>query len=151
MKNFLNIIILVPLLIYFVLLLINKNLLSIEENINLFWIFNTKIQIIIYISIFFSAYILILWSLFKFSSFFADHKSKKLNKEILELKAKLSDQTPETIEKIQKIIEEKLEEFKKEAEKKLELSKKETQKVLWNLEYEINNLKEKIEKLNKIS
>jgi hypothetical protein len=97
MRNFLNIIILVPLLIYIVLLLINKNSLSLTTEVNFFWIYKTQIQIVLYISLFFVSYLLILWSLFKFSNFFADHKTKKQNEEINELKAKLADQTPELI------------------------------------------------------
>jgi vacuolar-type H+-ATPase subunit H len=61
----------------------------------------------------------------------------------------LTDQTPELIKWIQEILDNKLEEFKEEANKKLELTKKETEKVLWNLEYEIKTLKEKIDKLSK--
>ena len=148
MKNILNILILIPLLIYILLLLINKDLLLTTQEVNVFWIYKTDIQLILYITIFFVLYFIVLWSLFKFSNFFADHKNKKQEEEILTLKAKLADQTPELIEWIQKILDEKLKEFKDEANKKLELTKKETQKVLWNLEYEIKTLKEKIEKLS---
>jgi len=149
MKNFLNILILIPLLIYILLLLVNKDILSLDASVNFFWIYKTEIQVVLYISLFFISYILILWWLFKFSNFFADHKNKKQNEEILKLKAKLSEQTPELINGIKNILDEKLEEFKQEANKKLELTKKETEKVLGNLEYEIKTLKEKIEKLSK--
>ena len=149
MKNLLNILILIPLLIYIILLLINKDILSLNTQINFFWLYKTEIQIILYITLFFTAYLIIIWSLFKFSNFFADHKTKKQNEEINELKAKLADQTPELIKWIQNILDTKLEEFKQEANKKLELTKKETEKVLWNLEYEIKILKEKIDTLSK--
>ncbi len=149
MKNFLNILILIPLLIYILLLLVNKDILTLDTQINVFWIYKWKIQIILYITFFFISYLLILWSLFKFSNFFADHKNKKQNEQINELKAKLADQTPELISKIQNILDQNLKQFKEEADKKLELTKKETQKVLWNLEYEISILKEKIDKLSK--
>ncbi len=149
MKNFLNILILIPLLIYILLLLINKDILSLETSVNFFWVYKTQIQIILYISLFFITYLLILWGLFKFSNFFSDYKTKKQNEEILKLKAKLADQTPELIAGIEKILDEKLAEFKQEANIKLELTKKETDKVLWNLEYEIKTLKDKIDKLLK--
>ena len=149
MKNFLNVLILIPLLIYILLLLINKDILSLEAPINFFWIYKNEIQIVLYISLFFIAYLLILWGLFKFSNFFSSYKTKKCEEEINKLKAKLADQTPELVDGIQKILDEKLAEFKQEANKKLELAKKETEKVLGNLEYEIKTLKEKIEKLSK--
>jgi hypothetical protein len=97
MKNILNIAILIPLLIYILLLLINKDSLLLETEVNFFWIYKNQIQIVTYISLFFVSYLLILWSLFKFSNFFADHKTKKQNEQINELKAKLADQTPELI------------------------------------------------------
>jgi len=149
MKNILNVSILIPLLIYILLLLINKDILSLNTEINFFWIYKAEIQIILYITLFFVAYLIILWSLFKFSNFFADHKTKKQNEQINELKAKLADQTPELINWIQNILDSKLEEFKQEANKKIELAKKETEKVLGNLEYEIKTLKDKIDKLSK--
>ncbi len=149
MKNILNILILIPLLIYILLLLINKDLLLTTQEVNIFWLYKANIQFVLYISIFFILYLLLLWWLFKFSNLFADYKNKKLNDEILKLKSQLTDQTPELIEWIQKILDEKLEEFKNNANKQLELTKKENQKVLWNLEYEIKTLKEKIEKLSK--
>jgi len=149
MKNFLNVLILIPLLIYIVLLLINKDILWLNTEVNFFWVYKTEIQVVLYLTLFFVSYIIILWSLFKFSSFFADHKTKKQNDQINELKAKLADQTPELINGIQKILDEKLAEFREEANKKLELTKKETEKVLWNLEYEIKTLKDKIDKLSK--
>jgi len=150
MKNLLNILILIPLLIYILLLLINKNLLLTTQEINIFWLYKTNIQFILYINIFFILYLILIWWLFKFSNLFANHKTKKLNDEILKLKSKLTDQTPELIEWIQEILNKKLEEFKTNANKQIELTKKETEKVLWNLEYEIKTLKDKIEKLSKI-
>lgn len=149
MKNLLNIIFLSPILVYLILLLLNSNLLSKKETVNIFWIFQPELPIITIISVFFIAYIFLLYFSEKFSSFFAWNKNKKLQDEILNLKAKLADEREKLIEDLRKEFLNNLESFKEISNKNLELSKKETSKVLWNLEFEIQTLKEKIEKLDK--
>ena len=146
MKNFLNVLFLSPILIYVVLLLLNSNLLSKKETINVFWLFELELPIIAIISVFFIAYIFLLYFSEKFSLFFAWNKNKKLSQEVLELKAKLSDGTPKLIEEIKKEFATNIESFKEISNKNLELHKKETSKVLWNLEFEIKGLKEKLDK-----
>jgi len=143
MKNIINIILLSPVLFYVVLLLINSDLLAKKENVNIFWIWDVNIPVIAIISIFFVAYIFLMYFSWKFSSFFSDHKLKKLQEENLKLKAEIADLIPEITKNIDEKIEKLVEDFKTMTDKSLELHKKETNKVLGNLEYEIQNLKEK--------
>lgn len=146
MKNIKNIIILSPILIYLILLLINNDILTSTQKVNIFWIFKPELPIIVLISIFFIIYIIILYFSEKFSMFFAWNKAKNLEQEILKLKASLQEQTPELVSEMKKEFKTIVEEIKTENKKSLDLSKKETDKILWNIEIEINNLKEKIEK-----
>ena len=144
MKNIINIILLSPVLIYVILLLINSDLLAKKENVNIFWIWDLQMPVIAIISVFFVAYIFLMYFSWKFSSFFTDHKLKKLEEENLKLKAKLSDLIPEITKTIDEKTKKMIEEIKTLTDKSLELHKKETNKVLGNLEFEIKDLKEKI-------
>ena len=146
MKNIINIIFLFPILIYVVLLLINSNLLLQKEAVNLFWITEIEVPLISLITLFFIIYMFILYFSGKFSLFFTNSKIKSLENDKLELKSRLFDQIPDlerTIDEKYTII---LDEFKNISNKNLELHKKETSKVLGNLEFEIKNIKEKINK-----
>ena len=144
MKNIINIILLSPVLIYVVLLLINSDLLSKKENVNIFWIWDLEIPVIALISVFFVAYIFLMYFSGKFSTFFIWHRNKTLEEENLKLKAKLADLIPEINKNLDEKIKKLVEEYKIMTDKSLELHKKETSKVLWNLEFEIKDLKEKI-------
>jgi len=102
MKSVLNIVLLSPVLIYVVLLLINSELLSEKDTVNLFWITELELPLITLISLFFVSYIIIMYSLFKFSNFFVAHKNKNLNNEVNELKAQMLDREPKLLEAIEK-------------------------------------------------
>lgn len=143
MRNIINIILLSPVLIYVILLLINSQLLAKKEIVNIFWIWDLEIPIIAIISVFFVVYIFLMYFSGKFSSFFISSKNKGLEEEKMKLKAKLSDQIPEIEKKMDEKFSKILEEFKEIWNKNLELHKKETSKVLWNLEFEIKELKKK--------
>ena len=146
MRNILNILFLFPILVYVLLLLINSDLLSRSEAINLFWIADIELPFISISTIFFIAYIFIIYFSWKFSSFFTNTKFKKIEEEKLILEAKLANKIPE----IEKIMEEKfdkvLKEFKEISSKNLELHKNQTKQVLENLEFEIKNIKDKLTK-----
>jgi len=122
MKSALNLVLLLPLLLYVILLLINREALATNFDINIFWLFSLNTSVIVIISFFFIGYLALLWLVFKFSNVFSKHKNKKLKKEISDLKAKLADGQAELIEKITA-------ELKAENDKKLELYKKENSKL----------------------
>jgi len=144
MKNIINIILLSPVLIYVILLLINSDLLSKKETVNIFWIWDLEMPVIALISVFFVAYIFLMYFSWKFSTFFIWHKNKSLEEENLKLKAKLSELIPDINKNLDEKIKFLVEGFKDLTDKSLDLHKKETSKVLWNLEFEIKELKEKI-------
>jgi len=146
MKNIINIIFLFPILLYVILLLINSNLLTWKETINIFWIIEAELPIVSIISLFFISYIFILYFGGKFSSFFTNSKIKSIENDKLKLKSELADKIPE----IEKTIDDKywkiLDEFKNISNKNLELHKNQTKQVLENLEFEIKNIKDKLNK-----
>jgi hypothetical protein len=146
MKNILNLLFLLPILIYVLLLLINNNLLSKGELINLFWITDLELPFISISTIFFIAYIFIIYFSGKFSSFFTNTKFKKIEEEKLILEAKLANKIPEIEKTMQEKFDNVLNEFKDISNKNLELHKNQTKQVLENLEFEIKNIKDKLKK-----
>ncbi len=76
-------------------------------------------------------------------------KTKKLEKEVFDLKSKLLNKQWDLIKNIESHFEDILWKFKTEADKKLELYKKENEKVVSNIEYEMKPLKEKTDKMIK--
>ena len=146
MKNILNLILLLPLLLYVIILLINNELLSTKAEINLFFA-NFEINIVTFISIFFVLYILVIYWIFKFSSFFVSHKKDNLQNELNKLKADMQDREPKLLEKIEKKFSEILEKSQKENKQNIEILKKENEKVITNLTYDLKIIKEKVENL----
>ena len=149
MKKIANIILLFPILLYVLLILINKELLDIKENVSVFWIWEIELPIISVITVFFVLYIIIIWLLLNFGEVFVSIKKKRLEREIKDLKVKLQDWQEELLWNIKKDFIEVLEQFKEENKKSTEILKKENEKVVTNLSYEIKNLKQKIEEKNK--
>lgn len=147
MKSVLNIVLLSPVLIYVVLLLINSELLSEKDTVNLFWITELELPLITLISLFFVSYIIIMYSLFKFSNFFVAHKNKNLNNEVNELKAQMLDREPKLLEAIEKKFWEILEKAQADNKQNIDILKKENEKVVTNLTYDLKMIKEKIEKI----
>ena len=146
MKNILNLLFLLPILIYVLLLLINSNLLSRSEVVNLFWIADVELPFISVSTIFFIAYIFLMYFSWKFSSFFTNTKMKKIEEEKLLLEAKLASKIPEIEKTMEEKFEKVLNEFKDISNKNLELHKNQTKQVLENLEFEIKNIKDKLTK-----
>ena len=147
MKNILNLLLLLPLLLYVIILLANSELLSTKADINLFFI-SFEINIVTFISIFFVLYILVIYLIFKFSNFFVSHKNKNLSEEVNKLKAEMQDREPKLLEKIENKFGEILEKSAKENKQNIDILKKENEKVITNLTYDLKIIKEKVEKLN---
>jgi len=144
MKNIANILFLLPILLYVILIIINKDLLNIKETINFFWIADIPMYIIGVISIFFVLFLLIIWLGLKFSDILGDFKNKKHEKIINKLKAELQDKEPEVITNIESRFDKIVEEFKDENRKNIKILKKENDKILSNLEYDIKSIKERL-------
>lgn len=76
-------------------------------------------------------------------------KTKRLEKEVFDLKSKLLNKQGDLIKNIEDKFDKKLGEFKAEADKKLELTKKETEKVVSNVQYDFKSIGDKIDKIAK--
>jgi hypothetical protein len=63
-------------------------------------------------------------------------KSKKLEKEVYELKSQLLNKQGDLIKNIENKFDSKINDLKTEADKKLELYKKENEKVVTNIQYD---------------
>ncbi len=147
MRAFLNILLLSPILIYWVLLSINSNLLTQKETINLFWITQIEIPIIAIITIFFISHVVIVFSLSKFSNFFIAHRNKKLSKTVNELKARMLDREPELLDAIEQKFEDILKKSQDENKQNIDIIRKENEKVVTNLNYDLKMIKEKLENI----
>lgn len=77
-------------------------------------------------------------------------KSKKLEKEVYDLKSQLLSKQWELIQNIENKFDTKITELKTEADKKLELYKKENEKVVTNMQYDFKTIWDKIDKLAKM-
>lgn len=138
-----------PAFAYLALLVLNLDIFKASTEINFFFITTFQIPVVIFISIFFILYILLIWVWFNFSSIFSSLKTKRLEKEVFDLKSKLLNKQGELIKNIENHFEDVLGKFKTESDKKLELYKKENDKIVSNIEYEMKSLKEKIDKAAK--
>jgi hypothetical protein len=91
----------IPALIYLALLVINLGIFKTATEINFFWLTSFNIPVVIFVSIFFILYILLLWIGFNFSNLFTDMKTKKLEKEVFDLKSKLLNKQGDLIKNIE--------------------------------------------------
>lgn len=137
----------IPAFIYLALLVINFDIFKASTEINFFWISSFELPVVIFISIFFILYIVLLWAGFNFSTMFSSMKTKKVEKENFDLKTKLLNKQGDLIGNIEKHFDDVLAKYKTESDKKLELYKKETDKVVSNFEHQIKSLGDKISKL----
>lgn len=138
---------LIPALAYLVLILLNLQIFSESTEINFFWIYSFNIPVVIFISIFFILYIILIWFGFNVSNYFTGYKNKKLEKDVIDLKWKLLNKQWDLIKNIESHFEEILSKFKSEADKKLELYKKENEKVVSNMKYDFEAIKTQISKI----
>ena len=139
----------IPALVYLSLLLFNISIFKASSMVSFFGFFSFELPVVISVSVFFTLYILLLWLGFNASNIFSNMKTKKLEKEVYNLKSKLLDKQGELIQNIEDKFEKKLWEFKTEADKKLELTKKETEKVVSNVQYDFKDIQEKLTKISK--
>ena len=139
----------IPAFIYLALLAINLSIFSASSEINFFWITRFDIPVVIFISIFFILYIILLWVGFNFSNVFVNLKTKKLEKEVFDLKSKLLNKQWDLLENIEQKFDTKIDTIKAESDKKLELYKKENEKIVTNMQYDFKALWDKIDKLAK--
>ena len=143
-----KVLLLLPAFIYISIAFTNIDLLSKTETINIYWLYDLNIPILLFSVIFFILYVVVIWVFLNFSDLFSVYKKNKSDKEILELKSKLQDWQSELIDSINNNFKQILEETKKENEVLLLKHKKENEKILSNLEYDIESIKEKIDKVN---
>ncbi|PIE85218.1 hypothetical protein CSA08_03080 [Candidatus Gracilibacteria bacterium] len=149
MKNILNILLIIPIILYILLLFINLDLLSLKGSINLFWLTTIDISIISFTTIFFLSYILIVYLLLKFSNLFTVFKNKALEGKVNKLKATIQDGNGTMINELISKFDKVLEKNNQSNEKILEKYKKVNDKTILDLTYEIGDLKRKIEKIKK--
>lgn len=145
-----RLLLLIPALLYLALLVLNLDIFKATTEINFFWLARFELPVVISISIFFILYIILIWLGFSFSNVFTNHKTKKLEKEVFDLKSKLLNKQWDLIKNIEDKFDGKLSEFKAEADKKLELYKKENEKVVSNVQYDFKDLQDKMLKVIKV-
>ncbi len=138
-----------PALAYLGLLVLNLDIFKANTEINFFWLASFNIPVVIFISIFFILYILLLWIGFNFSNVFTNMKTKKLEKEVFDLKSKLLNKQGELLKNIENHFDDVLAKHKTESDKKLELYKKENDKIVSNMNHDMQALGDKITKLAK--
>jgi len=144
-----KIVLLLPALLYVIIILINTNLLTIKENINLFWIYNIDVYLIAFITFFFVIYILLIWVILKFTNVFSGLRNKKLEKEISILKSKLLDWQDELIKEIKWEFKKILNNCIERNNKEIDIYKKENEKIISNLEFKIDSFNKKLDKIKK--
>lgn len=148
MKSLINFLILLPVLLFLIIIILNRDLLYINETISIFGITESTVPVIAFSSIFFAWYIIAIYLFFKFSNIFTSYKNKKLESEINKLKSKLYEERPKLVDDLKSEFSENLENYKLQQEKEVKIYKKENEKVVSSLEYEIKALKEKLDKIN---
>lgn len=144
-----RLLLLIPALAFLLLLLINLSIFSASTEINFFWITTFQLPVVIFTTIFFVLYILLIWLGFNFKWAFSDMRAKKLEKEVYELKSQLLNKQGDLIQNIENKFDTKISDLKTEADKKLDLYKKENEKVVTNVQYDFKTLWDKIDKLAK--
>lgn len=142
-----KVLLLIPALAYLALIMINLQIFQQNTEINFFWLASFDIPVVIFVSIFFILYIILIWFGFNISNFFTGYKNKKLEKEVIDLKGKLLNKQWELVKNIENHFEAVLTKFKGEADKKLELYKKENEKIVSNMKYDFDAISKKIDKI----
>lgn len=137
----------IPAFLYLVLILINLKIFNLSTEINFFWMTSLTMPVVVFVSLFFLVYIVLIWMGLNLSNRFTGYRNEKLEKEVVDLKGKLLDKQWELIKNIESHFAGTLEVFKTEADKKLELYKKETEKVVSNMQYDFETLGKKIDNI----
>ena len=89
---------------YLALLIINLEIFSASTQINFFWLLSFQVPVVIFISLFFILYILLIWAGFNFSHVFSNIKTRKLEKEVFDLKTKLLNRQWELVKDIEEVF-----------------------------------------------
>ena len=118
------------------------------ESVN-FLILYKNIPVLAYSTVFFILYVLIVWFALISANVFVVYKKKKQEKEIWKLKSKLLDGQDALLAKMSENSEKILKSSIEEWNKKLEAYKKENEKVVSNLEFKLEGVTKKLEKLKK--
>lgn len=105
---------LLPALAYLALIFLNLQIFTESTQINFFWMYDFHIPVVIFVSIFFILYIILIWIWFNLSGFFTGYKNKKLEKEVFDLKSKLLNKQGDLISNIENHFEAILEKYKAE-------------------------------------
>lgn len=144
-----RILLLIPAILFFLLLLINLSIFSASSEINFFWLAHFNMPVALFVSLFFILYIFLVWLGFNVQGSFANRKVKKVENENFDLKNKLLNKQGDLISSIETKFSETFEKYQIQQDKKLELYKKENEKMLSNMNFEMEKLGNKIEKLKK--
>lgn len=141
MKKFSYIIFFIPLIVYIILMMFNFSVLSLSSEISFFALWSIQMPVVLFITLFFVAYIVTIWFVLKFSDFFSERKNRKLEEKVNALKAELFDNQSELIESITSDFRSILSKFQKENNDTVVAFKSENQKVVSNIEFELQNIK----------
>ena len=108
-----------------------------------------NIPIVLFVTIFFTLYIILVWMLLQFSNIFTYFKTKKLEGQVDKLKAELHDGQWNLVEQISKSFEEMFSIFKKESTDMIKSLRSENEKYITQTQYDIKAIKDKMEKWEK--
>lgn len=144
-----RLLLLVPALLYLVLLVLNLDIFQASTQINFFGIARFELPVVISISLFFILYILLIWIGFSFGNIFSNHKNKRLEKEVFELKSKLLNQQETLLSKVDEKYSSILDQLKTQGQNEIDQYKKAQEKLLSNMQYDFKDIQEKVLKLMK--
>lgn len=146
MKALISYTLFIPLVIYLIIFAFNKELWTTTGSVNIFWIYQFEnIPIVLWVTIFFTLYILLVWLLLKFSNIFSYFQTKKLEGQVDKLKAELHDGQETVINHIATSMGEILADFKKETHEMITKLKSENEKYMTQTTYDIKYIKDKMD------
>lgn len=132
-----TIILLAPLWLFLLFALLNLDIFSHEQKVNIFYIWEFDMPIFIYSILFFSLYVLFIWIIVQFSDFFTVRWKKKSWNQINALKAELYDNQKDLITRL-------TQEFQDENIKNMRIFKSENEKIITQMQFELSIIKEKL-------
>lgn len=150
MKSLISYTLFLPLLGYLIIFAFNSPLWTETWSISFFWVYKMEnIPIVLFVTIFFTLYIILVWMLLQFSNIFTYFKTKKLEGQVDKLKAELHDGQWNLVEQISKSFEEMFGIFKKESTDMIKSLRSENEKYITQTQYDIKAIKDKMEKWEK--
>ncbi|USN58350.1 MAG: hypothetical protein H6767_08890 [Candidatus Peribacteria bacterium] len=139
--------ILLPIFIFVTLVFINPDILGIYAVINIYWLTEVRIPLILSISVFFVAYIMLIWVSLKVEGYIIHRKEVKLETEVRDLKANLQDGQAGMIERLTGEFKDVVENHEKQTAASIQKLEKEHAKNLADLEKEVTALKKQVSKI----